>query len=80
MGGDPAARAHKIQREVKNPDRGEVPQTNETAERPFWDFLVQKQPFLRSEACQSCKLKQKIIITVSTATINSKKVSGTFFT
>ena len=41
-GGDPAARAHEIQREVKNPGGGEVPQTNETAERPFWDFLASK--------------------------------------
>ena len=41
-GGDPAVRAHKIQREAKSPGGGEVPWTNETAERLFWDFLATK--------------------------------------
>ena len=41
-GGDPATRAHEIQREAKNPGGGEVPRTNETAERPFWDFWPPK--------------------------------------
>ena len=41
-GGDPATRAHEIQREAENLGGGEVPWTNETAERPFWDFLASK--------------------------------------
>ena len=62
-GGDPDARAHEIQREAKNPGGGEVPRTSETPERPFLGFFgLQKRPFLRSEACKSCKLKQKLLL------------------
>ena len=46
-GGDPAARAHEIQREAENLGGGEVPRTNETAERPFWDFLASKSGHFR---------------------------------
>ena len=42
-GGDSDARAHEIQREAKNPGGGEVPQTSETAKRPFWNFLASKK-------------------------------------